>query len=323
MSKFEKLYKQILNEQSCPVTFTPEPLLDYIREKCYLSNGQKIFFTIKQLLEYCDDINKPLFSLLVKNLKSNNDYAILIIYFNKIEDIDEIINTHGYFNIHQNYPTFSMKKVWEQFKRYFKVTNKSGANFNSIDVCPQLGCVIGLNGINIKTYRDFEKNLDHQLNHYFQKMNIKFDKAQYIDNVIDNKTKIIEDKLKLFYGLEFSKDSFIDDLKYHLFNFDQFRSMCADVFHQLIRYNENHIKEIEFQKFINDIKQCNYKDYPIKLQECILFSWICLQINKERWNALIIGLRSAFEVKRNIFQKFYIKGRDIFRNIYLKNKSMN
>lgn len=323
MNKFEELYLQIINEQKCPVTFTPEPLLDYIREKCYFSNGEKLSFTINQLLQYCDDVNKPLFSQLVKNLKHTNDYAMLIIYFNNIKDLDDICLNYGYQNPPQlNKPNFSLKEVHKQIKQFFLNPNATGCNFNSIDTNPQLGCVIGLNGKNIKSIRDFEKVLDHQLNHYFQKMNIKFNKADNIDNVVDFKSKKIIDKINEFYGLNLQyKPSFYNDIKYHLFDYNQFRSMCADVFHQIIRYNQNHTKELNYNEFINDIKNCNYKNYDIKLQDYILFGWICLQINEERWITLVTGVREAFKVKRNIFEKFFIRGKDIFRNLILKLKN--
>lgn len=315
--KFQKIYLKILNEQVSPTTFTPEELLNDIKQKCFYSDGEWILYTLKDLNAFCDDKNKPLFSILVKNLQHKYDYAMIIIYFSSIEKLNEICNTYGYFNPHKEYKNFSMKIVYEQLKKYFKNTDKSGCHFNSIDVCPQLGCIIGLNGEKIKSNRDFDKELDHEINHYFEGLNIKYNLISHVKT--ENLNFEIYNKLNEFYKIDFSKkSSLINDIKYHLFNYKEFRSMSANVFHEILRYNENHFNQLEYHQFITDILNCNYKKYKnLDLQEMIIFCWLCNKLSISRWQILLTGIKSAIQIKKNIFQKFLIIGKDFLRKIFV------
>lgn len=320
MNKFEEIYLKILNEESSPTTFTPEELLDDIRKRCFFSHGEIIYYTMDELKSFCDDKNKPLFSLLLKHMKYNDDYAILIVYFTSLKQIDSLMTEVGYMHPHMHHPFFSLNKVHKQFKEFFKITDKSGVNFNSIDVNPSLGCVIGINGSKINSARDFEKEFDHELNHYFEQLNIHYDFEKYPDNIIDINSKNILNKLQQFYNINFAnKENYIKDLKTHLFDYKEFRSMSANVFHEVLKYNETHLKELEFHSFLTDISNCNYQKYKeISLQEMILFCWVCKQISGSRWNILIDGIKEAISIKKNIFQKFFIKSKDLIRNFMLK-----
>lgn len=323
MSEFEKLYLKILLEEVSSVTFTPNDLLDDIRKKCFYSHGEVIYYTLDELNEFKDDKNKPLFSLLLKNLKNKHDYSILIVYFTSLNQIDELMESIGYTNPHMNYPNFSLKQVHKQFKKFFNINNKSGVNFNSIDICPELGCVIGINGEKIHSIRDFEKEVDHELNHYFEKMNIVYQLDNYVDFVSSSTDSDILNKLEEFYGIDIKrKSNYIADLLYHLFNYQEFRSMCANVFHEILNYNETHIKELQFSFLLNDIKNCNYEKYSkIEFQEAILFSWICFKLSESRWDILLEGIKEALSIKKNIFEKFCIRGKNLIRKFFIsKNK---
>lgn len=323
MNEFEQVYLNILKEEKSPTTFTPESLLNDIRDRCFYSFGDFIFYTVEDLKQFADNDNKELFNIFVNNLTDKNDFGMLIIYFTSLNKLDDVLNLHGYFEPHSSSrkcpKNFKMKIVYNQIKNYFQRTKKTAGNFNSIDICPELGCVIAINGGKISSYRDFEKELDHEINHYFEKMNIHYDLKENVDNIVDVKNKIILYKLEEFYHINFSeKESYIDDLKYHLFNYDEFRSMSANVFHEILKYNEQHLKQLEFNTFIKDIENLNYINYSEQLQEIMLFCWVSKQISSSRWNILIKGIKEAISIKKNIFQKFFIKGRDIFRNLIFK-----
>ena len=45
MDKFKELYLSILNEEVSPTTFTPEELLNDIRNKCFFSSGEYIVYS--------------------------------------------------------------------------------------------------------------------------------------------------------------------------------------------------------------------------------------------------------------------------------------
>lgn len=289
LTKFNELYFKILTEEVSPTTFTPVELLDDIRRSCFYSSGTIVYYTLDELKDYLDERNKPLFSQLIKHLKYTDDYAILILYFTDINQIDELMTKVGYLHPHSHIPNFSLNIVHKQIKDFFLNTNKFGVHFNSIDVKPELGCVIGINGAKIKSGREFEKQFDHELNHYFEQMNIHFNYETSVDNIENTNNKNIINKINEFYGIDVSqKTTFINDLKYHLFNHDEFRSMCANVFHEILNYNETHFKQLDFHTFINDILTCNYQHYSnIHLQEMILFCWINKQLSENRWNILL------------------------------------
>lgn len=322
MKKLIDIYLNILNEQKSPTTFTPEQLLNDILNKCYFYSEQYLIYTFDQLKIFNDIKNKPLFNLLIKNINHKLDYSIIIIYYNDYKEFKKLISKFNYINplTRFNQNPVKIETIFNNIEQYLEKTNKSGVNFNSIDYCPELGCIIGLNGKLIKSQRDFFKVLDHQINHYFEGLNLHF-------NLINSNTKInihnnyddIFKVLKEYYGNIFQqKDTFIQDLKYHLFDSKEFRSMCADVFHQILRYNQKHLKQLNFNKFIEDILNCNYKKYSIELQDYIIFCWICNKISISRWNILLEGIKEAISIKKNIFQKFFIKGKDWFRNLILK-----
>jgi hypothetical protein len=235
------------------------------------------------------------------------------------------LQNFGYLNPHINYPNFSLDIVYKQVKQYFNDTDKVAVKFNSIDICPQLGCVIGINGSKINGGREFEKELDHELNHYFEKMNIHFDLTKYIDKIEDTSYKNIINTIEEFYHINFcKKTSFIRDLKYHLFNFNEFRSMSANVFHEILQYNETHLRQLDFHIFLTDIKNCDYHKYTdINMQETILFCWLTKQLSENRWNLLLTGIKDAIKIRKNIFQKFLIQSKDILRKVILKIKGEN
>jgi hypothetical protein len=315
MNTFKELYLNILTEETSPTTFTPIELLDDIRKKCFFSTGEYIVYSANELLSFCDDINKPLFSKLVKRLKHKGDYSLIVVYFKDIAHIHEIFSTVGYLNPFQAFKQFSMEKVETQLINFFKQSNKAGANFNSIDVCPELGCVIALNGSLIKTNRDFEKQLDHELNHYFEKLQLKFNKINSIQTATPNEKVLNE--ISKFYGIDVSKkSSFLTDLKYHLFDESEFRSMSANVFHDILNYNETHLKQLNFHEFMTDVNNCNYGKYSdISLQESILFAWICKQLSENRFSIIVEGILAAIKIKKNIFQKALIKSKNFLRSL--------
>lgn len=318
---FEEIYLQILNEEVSPTTFTPIELLSDIRDRCFYSHGVVIYYTIEELKDFSDDKNKPLFSLMLHKMKYNDDYAMLIIYFTSMDQLEPLMTTVGYAHPHMHYPQFSLNKVYTALKTFFKDSFKTGCHFNSIDTNPELGCVIALNGKNIHSNREFERELDHELNHYFEQMNIHYNLADYPDNIVDIKNEKILNKLEEFYHDEFrQKPSYIADLKTHLFNYNEFRSMSANVFHNILKYNETHLKQLQFSEFLGDIANCNYIKYKeVYLQETILFCWICKQISADRWSILTEGIKEAISIKKNIFQKFWIAGKDLLRRFLIKN----
>ena len=325
MTELEQTYLNILNEECSPTSFTPEELLYSIRDSIFYSSGNYAFYTIEDLESFSDDKNKKLFSILLRQMKHKNDFGMMFIYFQSVDDIEEIILKSGY-----SYPPMPysdvpeilpMKKVYEKLKDFFKDSSNRGANFNSIDMCPELGCLIAVNGAQVSTNRDFEQVLDHELNHYFEKMNIHYKLAEDVDKIIDVKDKRILEVLEKFYKREFSENiSFIRSLKTHFFNYNEFRSISANVFHEILRYNETHLKQLDYDEFTDDIIQCNYKKYKGMLAEYVIFCWICKQISLSRWDIILTGIKAACEVKKNIFQKFFIKGKDLFRNLVMKIK---
>lgn len=264
MIDFEQIYLNILNEQSSPTSFTPEELLYSIRDSIYYSHGRYSFYTVEDLKKFSNDSNKELFKVLVKHMNDRNDFGMMLIYFESIDDIEEIILKSGY-----SYPpmpfksipkNFSMKVVFNELKNFFNNSNKRGANFNSIDVCPRLGCIIAINGLQLSSNRDFEQVLDHEINHYFEGMNPHFNLTKNVDEIEDTKDHEILKVLNDFYKLDFSKkDTFIQDIKTHFFNHIEFRSMSANVFHEILRYNESHLKQLNYDEFVDDIIKCNYK----------------------------------------------------------------
>lgn len=316
MTKLEQIYLDILTEQSSPTTFTSEELLYDAAKECFFSTGEFMVYDIEDINSFCDDANKPLFSKLVKNLKFNDDYAIIIAYFLKYDDIEYVFSKNRYMKPHHHYG-FSLDKVKSEFKSFFSDQRNTAGNFNSIDVCPELGCIIGLNGAKIKTNCDFEKELDHELNHYFEGMNVHYGNADMLEKIELN--DVIVDELFKFYGVSFNKKTFINDLKRHLFSQEEFRSMSANVFHEILRYNETHFKQLEVDEVINDITSRNWRRYEDRrLQEILMFCWVCSQLSSSRWSILLDGMEEACRIKKNIFQKFYIAGKGWFRSIVMK-----
>ena len=323
MNELEKIYLDILNEQSSPTSFTPEELLYDIRKNIFFSRGSYCFYTVEDLENFADETNKELFKVLVNHMKDRNDFGMMLIYFMSVDDIEEIILKSGhsyppmpYKNVPKN---FSMNAAFNQLKKYFNDKDTNGANFNSIDVCPELGCIIAINGAQLSSNRDFEQVLDHEINHYFEGLNVHFNLADNVDNIVDAKDHEIIDKLEKFYNMDFSsKDGFVQDIKTHFFNYVEFRSMSANVFHEILRYNETHLTQLDYDDLIDDIVECNYGKYERPLSEYILFCWICRKMSSSRWEILLKGIKAACEIKKNIFQKFFIKGKDIFRNMLMK-----
>lgn len=315
---FLEAYLQILNEEKSPTTFTPEELLNDAVRECFYSTGEFVVYKIDQILGFCDDENKPLFSKLAKNLRYDDDYAMIIVYFPDPSKIDYIFSSHRYMLPHHHYG-FSMDSVKEAFKKFFADERHIAANFNSIDACPELGCIIGLNGDKLKTRRDFEKELDREINHYFEQMKIHFKDARRSEPIELNEDVINE--LVDFYGISIEKKSFINDLKTHLFHEDEFRSMSVNVFHEILRHNEMHLKQLSADEVFDAIKSRQWRRFDdVRFQEALLFAWVCRSLSSSRWMILRDGIIEACSVKKNIFQKFFIKGRDKLREMILRLK---
>lgn len=314
---FLEAYLKILNEQSSPTTFTPEELLYDAVKECYYSTGEIVIYTIDQIEAFCDSANKPLFSRLAKSLKHTEDYVIVIVYFPDVDSVVFIFSKERLLLPGHHYGV-DYSKFKEAFKKFFEDDRNVAANFNSIDVMPELGCVIGLNGSKIKSNRDFEKELDHELNHYFEQMNVHFNEAVFPDKIALN--QYVVDEICRFYGVALNKKSFIEDLKKHLFDEEEFRSISANVFHEILRHNETHLKDICTTEIVSSIESKNWSKYSRHLQEMLLFCWVCRELSNSRWLILLNGIEAACSHKKNIFQKSYIAGKDILRRIVVKAK---
>jgi hypothetical protein len=122
---------------------------------------------------------------------------------------------------------------------------------------------------------------------------------------------------------------FIDEDESLLKNiFAQNKSASLVLFSQKIHVSD--IADVVIKKpfslasFLTDIKNCDYHKYTdINMQETILFCWLTKQLSENRWNLLLVGIKDAIKIRKNIFQKFLIQSKDILRKVILKIKGEN
>ena len=103
---FEKIYLNILKEEVAPNSFTPEPLLNDIVNKCFWNfnhNGILQIYTLEKIVNISGNQlkNKQKFLYALKHVKIKSDFAINIIYLknNNIQTYNQILENYkeGYY----------------------------------------------------------------------------------------------------------------------------------------------------------------------------------------------------------------------------------
>lgn len=335
---FEEIYLNILNEEVAKDYFTPEPLLNDIVDKCfwnYSNIGMFESYPLEKIIRISDQVlkNKQKFNYALNNVKTNRDFAINIIYLKQIsisainqlsksippEFFQQSVNseyTDQLFNIIK-FALSTIKHNIDSFKL------SKGNNFNNIEASPRSGCCIFINGELVKTHNQIEALVDHQLNHYFTKMGF-FEGYKNVNYNIPsiNETPKLSVLLNKYYHFNNDKN-YEFNIKLHLYNDREFYSMCATVFHtllnQITKFN-NKLTEESFlnminYNFINQSDFLNNKILNHDLREAVIFCYVNKELSSDRFEIIKRGIHTAFGIKKNIFQKFYIKTRDLIRNL--------
>ena len=316
-SKFDSIYFKVIDESKAPMTFTPESLLKEAVKLCFWHSedfGAYHLFTLDEIVSICkDDLPfKDKFARCLQSIEDKNDFAILLFYFKDRSMIEKILLSHGYIHP-ENKRLFSNKEAFSQIQRFFADGSKKAANFNSIDVDPSLGCIIGINGSMVSTWLEFEKELDHGLSHYFEGFGKKCGAIRDLSNDMLKRSDAAR-FLQQYYGAYDPVK--IEDVRAHFFDDVEFRSMCANVYHDIIMHNYSLIgKKIDASTFIRLATTLDLDHCPEDLKDSVIFSWTTLQISKNRWSILRNGIEVACNEKTNIFQRLYRKTADWIRNL--------
>ena len=323
-SRFDKKYLALQEESKAPASFTPEALLQDAVKKCYWfseKTGAYHIYTLDEILKISqDDLPfKNSFSKCIQKMKHENDFCILLFYFKDPTNIENVLKSYGYVHP-MDERRFSNEVAFKQIQKFFADGVNKAANFNSIDVDPSLGCIIGVNGQKVKDFLEFEKELDHELNHYFEQIGLAFGEteARLADDKIKQKDEEILNVLCRFYGLEKSGSLNVENLRKHFFDDLEFRSMCANAYHDIIMFNMSVFAkkdEMTPERFFAWSENPRIDQIPRSLIDSVLFAWTVRKISSNRWNILREGIIKACEDKKNIFQKFWRKSIDWFRNI--------
>ena len=340
---FQKIYLQILNEEVAPNSFTPESLLNDIVNKCFWNFSQYGIYEIYPLQKIIRISNQQLknkqkFLYALNHVLNQKDFAINIIYLknNNKETYLKILEEYskGYIyadstKIKQENILLSINSTLNYLNNNFFNTNIKAINLNSFPNKPKDGCLIVINGQLVKTHRDFESVFDHQLNHYFDKIGFF---EGYNKDINYNLQKIIENNkintlLNKYYKFNNDKN-YQHNIKLHLYNDSEFYSMCATVFHTLLKEIQKFNCNLTEQKFLNMLnynfinqdKFINQILLNHDLREAIIFCFVNKQLAPDRFNIIKRGINTVFKIKKNIFQKFFIKTRDLIRNIICEEK---
>lgn len=270
LEKFENAYKFLLLEHAVDL-FTPKELLQNIKNKLRTETSL-VYLTSNDILQYLDDkYNKKQFEKIY-----GKKYQLYVLYCNPINDIHKF--------------TWNEK---QSISNFFKQNpNCPAARFydNKLSIIVLNSKIISLND----NGNELELQLDHELNHIFDKLSNK----QYkdINRIVQNKIiKYFKENNILDYDVENA------DFSIHMFNSSEFYEMLANLCNVISLYfNESDNIQL-YQKLMNMlnheyITSNEFKQLLEPIQGAIIFAYICKKYSPDRWNRTIKAVKSQLQL---------------------------
>jgi hypothetical protein len=275
-NKFDDTYHFIFLEHATDL-FTPKQLLSDIKN-ILKTESSLIHFNAKQLKKYlCNNQQKTFLNLfkpdLVKRFEQiyGNDYELYILYCDPINEISRFSYVHR-----------------DKIKQYFS-TNRycPAARFfnDNYSIIVLNSNVVTLDG------NELELQLDHELNHLFDKL---IDKKYPDLNV-----EIQQDILKYFSKL--NKEIDMNDFSMHMFSSIEFYEMLANLCNVVSLYfNETDNFKIfkKLMSMLNEeyLESVEFNQLDSQMQGAIIFAFICKKYSKARWNKVISSVKKQLEL---------------------------
>lgn len=269
LTKFDEQFQFLLLEHAIDL-FTPKQLLSEIKNKLKTETSL-VYFNGKQLLSYFDKQNQKKFK---KNYGDN--YQLYILYCNPINEIDN----------------FSWKNS-NSIKQFFK-QNKycPAARFydEKLSIIVLNSNVISL----IDNGNELEIQLDHELNHIFDKLSEK--KYEDINEKIQNECIAYFQKYNI---LTYDVNSI--DFSIHMFNSSEFYEMLANLCNVCSLYFNISNKYELYKKIMNMLTHeyiisNEFKQLTEPVQGAIVFGYICKKYSPERWNRVIKAVKTQLDL---------------------------
>lgn len=271
-NKFDKKVLEIICQHAKGL-FTPQKLLYEIMFKIRFEK-QFIQYSLNELRQYHNNKNKKWDQLINNNTLSNN-YKLYILYCT-IQDI----KTLNWEPAHQIYDDYKLTPKCPA-KRYFN---------NKCSIIVINSQVVGI------TTKEFQIQLDHQLNHLFEQLNDK-EEVQDINEQLQQQIK----QYFLENNIISEEELNSEDFNIHMFNHIEFYQMISNLCNVISLYFQQKdileiIKKLHYMLTEEYLKSKEFEQLEEPIRGSIIFAFICKKYNLERWKIVCSMIKKQIDL---------------------------
>lgn len=309
-SKFDSTFNLIMEHATG--LFTPKNLLMFILQNC--SKTSVLKFSVDDLMKFSSEKSNKLFNAAIKSNKLSKNFTLWILFIEPFKQIDKIKSNHRFFieKYFKNNPSVPAA----MFNDFQQTIDKEHPSEIAI-------LVINESVVNRFDLRKLELNLDHELNHFFEKF-LNDEKIKYISVDKNIKNKVINWFVEnnVFYN-DFSDLFQLNDFSTHMFDTSEFIEMCANVCNWLSLYVKDTNKFSIFNRFLkmttaNYIKSNDFSKLEEPIAGAVIFAFICRKFVPKRWEIVQELVKEQLcldKIKHLSIKLFLNKISTFFKNI--------